>query len=198
MSLVATSISYSASTTQFSITASVETVGELTSSFEMKSRCLFPTATWHPLTFPSLFCLSNMWDSNISFHSFSVRSFVWRGLKVSMKCYCSISEYIPVVHFLLYSFNNFLRGSWVRARTFETLRRFPFLGDRLHLLGWDFLLLGVALLAISVSCVMITDTIVGFSSNAWLKNMCASGCNVTCCYNWATMVSYLVPLMLGT
>ena len=58
-------------------------------------------------------------------------------------------------------------------------------------------MLGVALLAISDICVMIATTIVGLSSSAWLKNMCASGCNVLCFSNWSMMVHTWYHSCLG-
>ena len=77
----------------FSSTDSVATVGELASSFDMNSLCLFLPTTICPLISPLLFSLRNMWDSNNSAFYFLVRSRKCLGSNVSWRCSCFISEF---------------------------------------------------------------------------------------------------------
>jgi hypothetical protein len=67
LSMTATSLASSESAMQVSDADSVATVGELASSFEMKSCCLFPQATVWPFVLPSRFSFKNTHDSNTLF-----------------------------------------------------------------------------------------------------------------------------------
>ena len=95
------------------MTASVATVGELASSFEMKLRCLFPPATVRPLIFPSLFFLRNIWDSNTSDFSFSVRSEQCLGSNLSLECNFFISACMALFALSPHCFKPDLRDSCV-------------------------------------------------------------------------------------
>ena len=113
MSIVATSLCSCASITQDRSTASVETMCELDSYLLMKSLCLFPSATYGPLLFPSLFSLRNICESRTLAFSLADSSWPCCGSKESRIWSCLISDFIYFLHFSPQVFNPTLRDSCV-------------------------------------------------------------------------------------
>ena len=94
MLMAATYLPYCGSMMQVSSNSYVATVGELVSSLEMKSFCLFPPATVLPLVFPYLFILRNIEDfKNYAFYLL-VRSYLCLGSNVFWRWSCLISNFI--------------------------------------------------------------------------------------------------------
>ena len=71
----------------------VVTFGELYSSLDMKSLCLFPPAIVLPFRVLYLFSLRKMWDSRIVFLCSLVKSFLCRGMNFSLIWICFIYKW---------------------------------------------------------------------------------------------------------
>ena len=113
ISMIATYLFSCASLRTVNMTDLVAMVGELASYSEMKSRCLFPPADVRPLIFLSLFFLRNIWDSNNSTLSLSVRSEWCLGSNVFLKCNCFISDCLALFSFSPHCFKHALRENCI-------------------------------------------------------------------------------------
>ena len=89
---------------QVSSTASIATVGELTSSFEMKSHCIFLLAIVIPLIFPSLFSLRNIWEYKTSALTLLLRADSCLGSNVFWRWSCLIYYFIESLAFFPHCF----------------------------------------------------------------------------------------------
>ena len=112
MSKVAKYLCHSDSTIHLSRTDSVVTVGDLESFLDIKSLFLFPNSTVLPFKVPYFFSLRKRWDSRIVFLYYSVTSFLFRGMNVSLMWSCFVSEWTSHIPLLPHLLRPDLSESW--------------------------------------------------------------------------------------
>ena len=113
MSMTETSLFSLASMIPVIRTDYVQSVGELAYYLVMYVRCLLPPATVCPLIFPSCFFFSNICDSNTIWPSSYVRSCLYMGIKVFLRCSCFISLLDAECTLSPHYFTPALRDNWV-------------------------------------------------------------------------------------